>query len=81
MGIPALTVNLPAATTIGDRVAVRLQPGNPGGWGAVQVLPDGSDTINGSMSFNSTAWGSCYTFVVGEVGDWWIESSYIALGG
>jgi hypothetical protein len=84
MGAPMLTVYLPPATTIGDRVGVRAQPNNPAGLSGVQVLPDGTDTINGSASFTVAQsfaepyWGSCFTFVVSEVGDWWIESSYVA---
>jgi hypothetical protein len=77
-GPAPLVVNLPPATTIGDRVGVRSQPGNPGGYWQVQVIPDGSDTINGAMSFNIYPWGSCYTFVVTEVGVWGIESGYVA---
>ena len=73
-----LIVNLPAAITIGDRVGVRSQPDNPNGYPFVLVLPDGADTINGAANFFITDWGSCFTFVVGEVGDWWVESAYVS---
>ena len=84
MGVPNLTVNLPPAITIGDRVGVRAQPNNPAGVSGVQVVPSGTDTINGvaafmvAQNFAEPYWGSCFTFVVGEVGDWWVESAYVA---
>jgi len=94
MPIPALTVNLPPAITVGDRVGVRAQPHNPGGFSVVKVFPDFMDKINGSASFTVATrtpvsiadpyWGSCFTFVVGVArdgpagGEWWIESAYFA---
>jgi hypothetical protein len=77
MGAPALTVNLPPATTIGDRVGVRFDPSSVF-WSLV-VMPDGTYTINKGYGFGFTIYtkGSCYTFVVGEIGDWWIESAYV----
>lgn len=81
MGTPALTVNLPPATTIGDRVGVRFDP-NSVFWSLV-VMPDGTDTINRGFGFTIYTKGSCYTFVVGVArdgpagGDWWIESAYV----
>jgi len=69
-----MIVNLPPALTLGDRVGVRFAPDS--GEDEIYVTPDGSDTINGASSFAITSKGACYTFVVGEVGDWWIESDY-----
>jgi len=77
MGGPILTVDLPPATTIGDRVEVRSDPNSRF---MTVVMPDGVDTINGGYVFGFLidTRGSCYTFVVGEVGNWWIESSYVS---
>jgi hypothetical protein len=70
----ALILYLPAATTVGDRVGVRLDPTS---LDTITVTPDGTDDINGESSFAITLVKECVNFVVGEVGHWWIESDYL----
>ena len=81
-GYTVLYVNLPPATTVGDRVGVREDPTiSQYLMTQVIVIPDGTDTINGAAYFQLTDYlqtkGSSFTFVVGEVGNWWIESAYV----
>lgn len=54
-------------------MAVRLDPIAPD---LTTVFPDGTDDINGESSYEMPTTGECMTFVVGEVGHWWVESNF-----
>jgi len=75
MGAPSLIVNLPPAITIGVQVGVRLDPNSF--YAGLVAVPFEFDTINGDNYFPLTNQGQCTTFIVGEVGAWWVMSDYI----